>query len=60
MTQKFKNRYSAIQLAIDANKAGIPAYPVKLDKNEWIVEYNANDMLLNKEEGNGRNNNSRF
>ncbi len=41
----FPNRYSTLPLVLDAINAGIPAYPKKTDKNEWIVEYDPQDIL---------------
>ena len=45
----YPNRYSTIPIIMDARSAGIPAYPKKTDKNEWIVEYDPKDMLLKGE-----------
>lgn len=42
----YPNRYSTLPLIMDAIKAGIPAYPKKIDTNKWIVEYDPKDMLL--------------
>ena len=45
----YPNRYSTLPVVMDAYSAGIPAYPKKIDKNLWIVEYDPKDMLLKGE-----------